>query len=186
MLEAVANADALIVRSESQVTSEVIAAGPHLRVVARAGVGVDNVDLDAATRAGVLVLNAPGANRYSAGEHTIALLLAVTRQVALADANASRSAGIAKSFKPIDLRGRTVGIVGLGRVGAVVAQRLAAFDMKIIAYDPFISPERFDEVGAERRRLRNPSPDGRCRHLSRSFDARKHSICSIRSPDGTA
>ena len=148
LLKAVEDADALIVRSESQVTSEVITAGSRLRVVARAGVGVDNVDLDAATRAGVLVLNAPGANRYSAGEHTIALLLALTRQVTQSDASMQAGRWDRKLFKPIDLRGRTVGIVGLGRVGSVVAQRLAAFDMAIIAYDPFISPERFDEVGA--------------------------------------
>jgi D-3-phosphoglycerate dehydrogenase len=141
-------ADALIVRSETQVTEEVIAAAPKLRVVARAGVGVDNIDLDAATRAGVLVLNAPGANRYSAGEHTIALLLAITRQLPYANETTHAGAWARKKIKPIDLRGRTVGIVGLGRVGAVVAQRLQAFEMKIIAYDPYITEARFAELDA--------------------------------------
>jgi D-3-phosphoglycerate dehydrogenase len=147
LVVAIADAEALIVRSETQVTADVIAAAPRLRVVARAGVGVDNIDLDAATRAGVLVLNAPGANRYSAGEHTIALLLALTRQ--LVHANASTHAGRweRKQIKPIDLRGRTVGIVGLGRVGSVVAQRLAAFEMTIIAYDPYVTEDRFEELG---------------------------------------
>lgn len=142
---ALADADALIVRSETQVTNDVIAAAPRLKVVARAGAGVDNVDLDAATRAGVLVLNAPGANRFSAGEHTIALLLALTREVILANEATHQGSWIRKLLRPIDLRGRTVGIVGLGRVGGVVSRRLAAFEMEVIAYDPYISPERFEE-----------------------------------------
>ncbi len=146
---ALADADALIVRSETQVTAAVIAAGPNLRVIARAGVGVDNVDLEAATRAGVLVLNAPGANRYSAGEHTIALLLAITRQIPRANESTHACRWERKKLKPIDLRGRTVGIVGLGRVGGVVAQRLAAFEMKILAYDPYIAESRFAEFDAE-------------------------------------
>ncbi|MGH2533078.1 MAG: phosphoglycerate dehydrogenase [Thermomicrobiales bacterium] len=147
LLAVLHDADALIVRSETQVTASVIDAAPKLRVIARAGVGVDNIDLDAATRAGVLVLNAPGANATSAGEHTIALLLAVTRQ--LPYANESTHAGLwqRKTIKPIDLRGRTVGIVGLGRVGAVVAKRLLAFEMNVIAYDPYIATERFVELG---------------------------------------
>ncbi len=147
LLAVLPNADALIVRSETQVTEEVLHAGPKLRVVARAGVGVDNVDLEAATRAGVVVLNAPGANKISAGEHTIGLLLAITRQIP--DANRSTHAGLweRKKIKPIDLKGRTVGIVGLGRVGTVVAKRLLAFEMKVQAFDPYVSPERFAEAG---------------------------------------
>ncbi|MCC6943701.1 MAG: phosphoglycerate dehydrogenase [Thermomicrobiales bacterium] len=147
LFAALPEADALIVRSETQVTADVIAAGPKLRVIARAGVGVDNVELDAATRAGVLVLNAPGANRYSAGEHTIALLLALTREVVPAHESTTTGRWDRKRFKPIDLRGRTVGIVGLGRVGAVVAKRLAAFEMNVLAYDPYIIPDRFRELG---------------------------------------
>ena len=149
LLAVLGNADALIVRSETQVTADVIAAGPNLRVIARAGVGVDNVDLAAATRAGVLVLNAPGANRYSAGEHTIALLLSITRQIPRGNETTHAGGWERKKLKPVDLRGRTVGIVGLGRVGAVVAQRLKAFEMKLLAYDPYISEARFSELDAE-------------------------------------
>lgn len=149
LLAVLGDADALIVRSETQVTEEVIAAGPNLRVIARAGVGVDNVDLEAATRAGVLVLNAPGANRYSAGEHTIALLLSITRQIPRANESTHTARWERKKLKPIDLRGRTVGIVGLGRVGGVVAKRLSAFEMKVLAYDPYIAESRFAEHGAE-------------------------------------
>jgi D-3-phosphoglycerate dehydrogenase len=148
LLGAVARADALVVRSETQVTEAVLAAAPRLRVVARAGVGVDNIDLAAATRAGVVVLNAPGANAVSAGEHTIALLLAITRQIPQANESTHAGRWERKKLRSIDLRGRTVGIVGLGRVGAVVAQRLRAFEMKVLAYDPYITPQRFTDLGA--------------------------------------
>lgn len=147
LLAVLPRADALVVRSETQVTAEVLAAGPKLRVVTRAGVGVDNIDLVAATHAGVLVLNAPGANAVSAGEHTIALLLAVTRQLPFANASTHSGHWERKKIKPIDLNGRTVGIVGLGRVGSVVAKRLKAFDMNVIAHDPHISEARFAELG---------------------------------------
>ena len=148
LLATIGEADALVVRSETQVDEEVLRAAPRLRVVARAGVGVDTIDLGAATRAGVLVLNAPGANAVSAAEHTIALLLAVTRQIPFADASTKAGRWERKRMTPIDLRGRTVGIVGLGRVGSRVAQRLRAFEMKVIAHDPYISAPRFTEVGA--------------------------------------
>lgn len=146
---AVVNADALVVRSETQVTEDVLAAASRLKVVARAGVGVDNVDLVAATRAGVLVLNAPGANATSAGEHTIALLLALTRQLPYANESTHAGRWERKKIKPIDLRGRTVGIIGLGRVGSIVAKRLNAFEMRVIAHDPYIPLTRFAELDVE-------------------------------------
>ena len=148
LLASIADADALVVRSETEVTELVLAAAPRLRVVARAGVGVDNIDLPAATRAGVVVLNAPGANAISAGEHTIALLLAITRQIPRANASTHAGRWERRKQSPIDLRGRTVGIVGLGRVGSIVAQRLRAFEMAILAHDPYITPQRFAELGA--------------------------------------
>ncbi|MDQ3227587.1 MAG: phosphoglycerate dehydrogenase, partial [Chloroflexota bacterium] len=147
LVAAVQNADALIVRSETEVTEAVLAAGPNLRVVARAGVGVDNIDLAAATRAGVLVLNTPGANAVSAAEHTIALLLAVSRQIVIADSSTRAGEWPRKTLRPIDLQNRTVGIIGLGRVGSQVARRLRAFDMRVLAYDPYITPGRFTELG---------------------------------------
>ena len=149
LLAAIPDADALVVRSETQVTAEVLAAAPKLRVVARAGVGVDNIDLDAATRAGVLVLNAPGANANSAAEHSVALLLAVTRQIPFADRTTHAGQWARKQVKPIDLRGRTVGIVGLGRVGGAVAKRLKAFEMRVIAHDPHIPASRFEQLDVE-------------------------------------
>lgn len=148
LLRAVTHADALVVRSETYVTPEVIAAAPRLRVIGRAGVGVDNIDLAAATRSGVLVLNTPGANAVSAAEHAIALLLAVTRQIPAANESTHAGRWERKKLRPLDLRGRTVGIVGLGRVGSRVALRLRAFEMRVLAYDPHITPHRFTEFGA--------------------------------------
>lgn len=149
LMDVLGDADALVVRSETQVTADVLAAAPRLKVVARAGVGVDNVDLDAATRAGVLVLNAPGANATSAGEHTIAMLLALTRQLPYANESTHAGRWERKTIRPIDLRGRTVGIIGLGRVGSIVATRLRAFEMTVLAHDPYIPPERFAELDVE-------------------------------------
>ncbi|HEV2129141.1 MAG TPA: phosphoglycerate dehydrogenase [Thermomicrobiales bacterium] len=149
LLTAVREADALVVRSETQVTSEVLAAAPKLRVVARAGVGVDNINLEQATRAGVLVLNAPGANANSAAEHSVALLLAVTRQIPFADRTTHAGEWARKLIKPVDLRDRTVGIVGLGRVGGAVAKRLKAFEMRVIAHDPHIPDARFEQLDVE-------------------------------------
>ncbi len=146
---AVADADGLVVRSESWVDEELIQAAPRLRVIARAGVGVDNIDVPAATRAGVLVLNAPGSNSVSAAEHTVSIMLALARQ--LADANDSMHHGRweRKRFRIFDLKDKTIGIVGLGRVGSVVARRLAAFESHLIGYDPYIPAERFSELGVE-------------------------------------
>ncbi len=149
LLREVADADALVIRSETQVTEQVLTAARKLKVIARAGVGVDNIDVDAATRAGVLVLNAPGANAVSAGEHTIALLLAITRRIPHANESTHAGRWERKLIKPIDIRHRTVGIVGLGRVGSIVATRLRAFDMRVIAYDPYITAARFSELGVE-------------------------------------
>src|SRR5690606_19221779 len=142
-------ADALVVRSETQVTAAILAAAPRLRVVARAGVGVDNIDLDAATRAGVVVLNAPGANATSAAEHTVAVLLAITRQIPFANESTHAGRWERKNLRPVGLRGRTAGIVGLGQVGSIVARRLRAFDMTVIGHDPYVNPSRFHELGVE-------------------------------------
>ncbi|MEX2426135.1 MAG: phosphoglycerate dehydrogenase [Thermomicrobiaceae bacterium] len=149
LTEALKDADALIVRSETQVTREIFAAGPNLQLVARAGVGVDNIDVDAATEAGVLVLNAPGANAISAGEHTLGLLLALSRSIPAANEAVHAGRWERKRFKPFDINGKTIGIVGLGRVGGVLARRLRGFDVNLIAHDPYISRDRFKEHHCE-------------------------------------
>ena len=149
LLAAVPEADALLVRSATTVDAEVLAAAPKLKIVARAGVGLDNVDVDAATERGVLVVNAPTSNIHSAAEHAIALLLAASRQIAAADATLREHTWKRSSFSGTEIFGKTVGVVGLGRIGQLVAQRLAAFGTHIVAYDPYVSPARAAQLGIE-------------------------------------
>lgn len=149
LLAAVPEADALLVRSATTVDAEVLAAAPKLKIVARAGVGLDNVDVDAATERGVLVVNAPTSNIHSAAEHAIALLLAASRQIAAADATLREHTWKRSSFSGTELFDKTVGIVGLGRIGQLVAARIAAFGTHIIAYDPYVSPARAAQLGIE-------------------------------------
>jgi D-3-phosphoglycerate dehydrogenase len=144
----IANADGLIVRSATKVTSELLDRAEKLRVVGRAGVGVDNVDMDAATHRGVLVMNTPGGNAVSVAEHTFALLLALARGVA--QANAAIQAGRwEKTSSGMELRGKTLGLVGLGRVGSEVARRARALEMKVLAYDPYVTPAAARELEVE-------------------------------------
>jgi D-3-phosphoglycerate dehydrogenase len=149
LLEAVADADALLVRSATTVDAEVIAAAPKLKIVARAGVGLDNVDVDAATAAGVLVVNAPTSNIHSAAEHALALMLSAARQIPAADATLREHTWKRSKFNGTEIFGKTVGVVGLGRIGQLVAQRIAAFGTHVIAYDPYVPPARAAQLGIE-------------------------------------
>jgi len=149
LLEAVKGADALLVRSATKVDAEVFAATTKLKVVARAGVGLDNVEVPAATARGVLVVNAPTSNIVSAAEHAVALLLSVARRVPAADQSLQAGQWKRSSFSGIEIQGKTVGVVGLGKIGQLFAQRLAAFDAKIIAYDPYVSAARAAQLGIE-------------------------------------
>ena len=147
LLKALANADAILVRSATQVDAEAIAAAPKLKVVARAGVGLDNVDIKAATNAGVMVVNAPTSNVISAAELAIGQLFALARHIP--DANASLKAGEWKrsKFTGVEFYEKTIGIVGLGRIGTLVAQRLAGFGVNLIGYDPYVTPARAEQIG---------------------------------------
>lgn len=147
--DALADAAGLVVRSATLVDDELIEAGPKLRVIGRAGVGVDNIDVASATRRGVLVVNAPLANTVSAAEHALALLLSVARHVPEADARTRAGIWDRKSLTGVELSGKTLGVVGLGRIGTLVAQRAAAFDMRVLAHDPFVGPERARRMGVE-------------------------------------
>ncbi len=144
---ALAGAHALIVRSETRVTADLLARAPHLRVVARAGTGVDTIDVHAATRRGIAVMNAPGANTVSAGEHALGLLLALVRRIPDAAAAMRRGDWDRKRFEGTELRGKTMGVVGLGRIGGHVAQLARAFGMSVVAHDPYLLPERAAELG---------------------------------------
>ncbi|MBI4338679.1 MAG: phosphoglycerate dehydrogenase [Chloroflexi bacterium] len=141
--------DALIVRSETQVTTDVIEAGEKLVVIGRAGVGVDNINLEAATRRGIAVVNAPTGNTLAAAEHSMALMLALARHIPQASASLRESKWNRSAFVGVELRGKTLGIVGLGRVGSEVARRAASFSMHLLGYDPFVSPDYARNLGVE-------------------------------------
>jgi len=144
-----ADVQALLVRSQTQVTERVIAAAPRLEVIGRAGVGVDNIDLDAATQQGVIVVNAPLANTMSTAEHAFGLMLAVARNTAQAHGSLRGGAWDRSKYAGVELSGRTLGIVGLGRIGTEVAHRARAFEMRVVAFDPFVSKDRASQLGVE-------------------------------------
>jgi len=140
-------ADALLVRSDTRVTADLIAAGPRLRLIARAGMGVDNIDLAAATRRGIVVLNTPGANTVSAAEHTFALLLALVRKVPWAAQSMRSGAWDRTALGGSELHGKLLGIVGLGRIGLHVAGIARGFGMRLVAHDPYVPAARGRELG---------------------------------------
>jgi D-3-phosphoglycerate dehydrogenase len=147
LLPALAEVDALIVRSATQVDAEALSHAPRLRVVARAGVGLDNVDVEAATKAGVMVVNAPTSNITSAAEHTIALILASARNVAQGHSALKAGEWKRSKYTGVELDEKVIGILGLGRIGQLVAQRLAPFGVELIAYDPYLQPARAAQMG---------------------------------------
>lgn len=149
LLAAVPEADALLVRSATTVDAEVLEAGKNLKIVARAGVGLDNVEVPAATERGVMVVNAPTSNIHTAAEHAVSLLLAAARQIPAADATLREHTWQRSKFNGVEIFGKTVGVVGLGRIGQLFAARLAAFETKIVAYDPYVSPAKAAQLGIE-------------------------------------
>ncbi len=147
LLPAIADVDAILVRSATQVDAEAIAAAKQLKVIARAGVGLDNVDIKAATQAGVMVVNAPTSNIVSAAELAVALLLASARNVVPASSALRNGEWKRSKYTGVEVADKTVGIVGLGRIGVLVAQRLSAFGVQLVAYDPYVQPARAAQLG---------------------------------------
>jgi len=149
LLAAVPGAAAIVIRSATQVTAEVLAAATDLVVVGRAGIGLDNVDVAAATQRGVMVVNAPQSNVISAAEQAVALLLAMARNIPQADADLKAGKWNRSRWSGVELHGKTLGVVGLGRVGVLVAQRCLSFGMRLVAYDPYVSADRARQLGVE-------------------------------------
>ena len=147
LLPAVVDVDAILIRSATKIDAEVLAAARQLKVVARAGVGLDNVDVKAATQAGVMVVNAPQSNIVSAAELAVGLLLAAARHIPAATASLKNGEWKRSKYTGVELYEKTAGIVGLGRIGALVAQRLSAFGMHVIAFDPFVAAGRAAQMG---------------------------------------
>lgn len=153
LIAALAGCDALVVRSATKVTARVFAEAPGLRVVARAGAGVDNIDVEAATRHGVLVVNSPAGNTLAAAEHTIAMLLAAARNIPQAYASMKAKQFDRKRFMGRQVTGKTLGVVGLGKIGGEVARRARSLGMEVLAYDPYARPEQLQRIGARQASL---------------------------------
>lgn len=149
LADAIGGYDAILVRSATQLTPELIERAENLKVIGRAGTGVDNVDIPAATRRGIVVANAPESNSVAAAEHTLALMLALCRNVPQAHGSLSGGAWERPKFKGAELYGKTLGVIGFGRIGQLVAKRAQAFEMDVVAFDKFVSAERFRELGVE-------------------------------------
>lgn len=149
LLEVIGAYDALMVRSQTKVTAEVIEAGKKLRIIGRAGVGVDNIDVPAATRRGVVVVNSPSGNTIAAAEHTLALMFALARHVPQADASTKRGEWKRSKYVGHELFGKTLGVLGLGKIGSHVASVAQAMGMTVLGYDPYVTPERAREMGVE-------------------------------------
>ena len=150
LVEAIAEYDGVVVRSPTKLTADVITAAAKLRYIGRAGVGVDNIDIGAATARGIVVMNTPGGNSVSTAEHTIALMLALVRRVPQAHLSVTSGAWDRKAFRGNELSGKTLGVVGLGRVGREVAKRMRAFGMRVLGADPVVDAATAAEAGAER------------------------------------
>jgi D-3-phosphoglycerate dehydrogenase len=153
LLALIPDFEAIIVRSPTRVTAAVIEAGKRLKFIGRAGVGVDNIDVAAATRRGIVVINSPRSNTVSTAEHTMALMLAVAREIPRAHATVTSGRWERDTFRGVELAGKTLGVVGLGRVGREVAIRAAAFQMRVIACDPFVAADQALEIGVELMKL---------------------------------
>jgi D-3-phosphoglycerate dehydrogenase / 2-oxoglutarate reductase len=150
LLERIADYDGLIVRSATQVSAEVIQRAENLKAVGRAGIGVDNIDIDAATKRGILVANAPESNTVAAAEHTLGLMLAAARRIPPADAALRRGEWKRSAYKGVEVSEKTLGLVGLGHVGAIVARGAVGMGMRVLAYDPYVSEERMRSMNVER------------------------------------
>ncbi|GAC1434715.1 MAG: phosphoglycerate dehydrogenase [Solirubrobacteraceae bacterium] len=148
--ERIGEFDGILIRSATKLTAELIARGTKLKVIGRAGVGVDNVDVDAATKRGIVVANAPQSNVVTAAEHTLAMLLALARNIPQAHASLTSGKWERSKFSGVELYEKTLGILGFGRIGQLVAQRARGFGMQVVAFDPFISAERYRELGVEK------------------------------------
>ncbi|MFB3906571.1 MAG: phosphoglycerate dehydrogenase [Acidobacteriota bacterium] len=149
LLAEISDAQALIVRSKTKVTKQVIEAGQQLKVIGRAGAGVDNIDLPSATRKGIVVMNTPGGNSVSAAEHAIALLLSLARKIPFADACLRAGKWNKNAFVGQELQGKTLGVLGLGKIGSVVAKRAMAFETRVLAFDPFVTEQYAHDLGVE-------------------------------------
>src|SRR6195952_3287615 len=150
LIKIIGDYDGLVVRSDTKPNKDVIAAATNLKVVGRAGIGVDNVDIPAATAKGIVVMNTPFGNSITTAEHAIAMMFAVARDLPAADASTQAGKWEKNRFMGVELTGKTLGLIGAGNIGSIVADRAQGLKMKVVAYGPFLSPERAVELGVEK------------------------------------
>src|SRR3982075_3032251 len=150
LAEIIGNYDGLAIRSATKVTAKILEKANKLKVIGRAGIGVDNVDIPAATARGVIVMNTPFGNSITTAEHAITMMLALARQIPAADASTQAGKWEKNRFLGVEITGKTLGVVGCGNIGAIVADRARGLKMRVIAYDPFLSPERARDLGVEK------------------------------------
>jgi D-3-phosphoglycerate dehydrogenase len=181
LLKIIAAYDGLAVRSATKADKDVIAAARNLKVIGRAGIGVDNIDIPAATARGIVVMNTPFGNSITTAEHAIALLFAAARQIGAADVSTQSGKWEKNRFMGVELYAKTLGLIGCGNIGALVAERALALKMKVIAYDPFLSPERAVKLGVEKVEL--DSPGSLRRHLAAHSADRQDAQHPIRRGD---
>ena len=149
LVQKISDYDALVIRSRTKATADVLKKGKNLKVVGRAGVGLDNVDLETATQLGIIVMNTPGGNTISAAEQTMSLMLALARKVSEADQSMKAGKWDKKKYTGTELCKKTLGIIGLGRIGREVAKRAQGFDMRVVGYDPYVAPDVVTRIGVE-------------------------------------
>src|SRR5205807_1887940 len=177
--------DGLAVRSATKVTAELIAAADALRVIGRAGIGVDNIDVAAASERGIVVMNTPYGNSITAAEHTIAMMFALARQIPAADRSTQAGKWQKSRFMGVELSGKTLGIIGCGNIGAIVADRAQGLKMRVVAYDPFLSPVRRSTSSSRSRRPKtrcSGAPISSRRRISAPRPARRRRMSRYRSP----
>ena len=150
LAEIIAGYDGLAIRSATKVTAKLLARAKKLKVIGRAGIGVDNVDIPAATAKGIIVMNTPFGNSITTAEHAITLMLSLARQIPMADISTQAGKWEKNRFMGVEITGKTLGIIGCGNIGAIVAERAHGLKMKVVAYDPFLSPERAVDLGVEK------------------------------------
>ncbi|MEO8686374.1 MAG: hydroxyacid dehydrogenase, partial [Devosia sp.] len=150
LLEVIGQYDGLAIRSASKITEKIIAAATNLKVIGRAGIGVDNVDIPAATKKGIIVMNTPFGNSITTAEHAIAMMMALARQLPEADASTRASKWEKNRFMGVEVTNKTLGLIGAGNIGSIVADRAQGLRMKVIAFDPFLTPERAQTLGVEK------------------------------------
>ncbi len=180
LAEIIGNYDGLAIRSATKATAKIIEKATRLKVIGRAGIGVDNVEIPAATAKGIIVMNTPFGNSITTAEHAITLMLALAREIPQADASTQAGKWEKNRFMGVEITGKTLGVIGCGNIGSIVADRALGLRMKVIAFDPFLSPERAKDIGVEKVELEELFQPRRFHHAAYAADREDAATSSMR------